>query len=265
MDIESVLKRIKNEYELAIKSARFNDKPCGDGHAAKEALIRSQRLIKYLHECVKSEFIKIGVEPGKIIPKLNSNESEVSIEGYFKPKRQDICIVPDRSDIGNESMVEKYITVNIRSQLSSLANNIDTLHERTFAEALNLHLKYPKQCLGEVYLIPNHEYDDETMQENQVTFKLVKSIERYIRIFQAINCRLDPDGYEYKYERVCLLIVDFRAEQPKLYSDIKELIDDNLVPYNTDVTMEGLTFGGFAEDLIEIYGKRFNKKDLLKI
>ena len=268
MNIESVLKRIKNQYELAIKSASFNGKPRRDGHVAKEALIKSQRLIKYLHECVKSEFIKIGVDPGKIVPKLNSNESEVSIEGYFKPKRQDICIVTNRSDIKQESLTEKFVTVNVRSQLSSLGKNIDTLHERTFAEALNLHLKYPKLCLGEVYMIPTYEYDDRAMQEskvkNRVRFRVVNSIEHYIRIFQAINCRLEPDGEEYKYERVCLLIVDFRAKQPKLYSDIKELISDNLVPSRTDVNMKGLTLNGFAEDLIKIYGKRFNKKNLLK-
>jgi len=264
MDIESVLKHIKSEYESTIKSASFDGNPRTDGHEAKEALIKSQRLIKYLHECVKSEFIKVGVDPGKIVPKLNSNESEISIEGYFKPKNQDICIVTNRSDIKQESSIEKFIIVNVRSQLSSLGNNIDTLHERTFAEALNLHLKYPKLCLGEVYLIPTHEYDNKTMHENRVSFRVVNSIERYIRIFQAINCRFEPNGDEYKYERVCLLIVDFRAKQPKIYSDIKELIRGNLVPPRTDVNMKGLTFNCFAEDLIKIYGKRFNKKNLLK-
>lgn len=36
------------------------------------------------------------------------------------------------------------------STIERAEKNLDTLHKRTFAETLNLHLKYPKQYLGEV-------------------------------------------------------------------------------------------------------------------
>ena len=36
-------------------------------------------------------------------------------------------------------------------------------------------------------------------------------------MFQAINNRNSVNKDEYKYERVCLLIVDFRKKEPKLY------------------------------------------------
>ena len=48
------------------------------------------------------------------------------------------------------------------------------------------------------------------MVDNQVEFKKVSRIEHYIKMFQAINRRTDSDKDEYKYERVCLLIADFR-------------------------------------------------------
>ncbi len=65
MDIGQVLKRIKVEFERAITTAEFNHNPYGNGNKAKEALIRSQRLINYIHDVVKAEFIKCGVNPDK--------------------------------------------------------------------------------------------------------------------------------------------------------------------------------------------------------
>lgn len=262
MDIKEALKRIKVEFERAITTSVFNDKLYDDGNRAKEALIRSQRLINYIHESIKVEFINCGVNPDKIFPRLNSTKPEIIIRGFLKPKRQDICIVPNPLAIRDQSQTEKVITVNIRSQLSSLNKNFDTLYERTFAEPLNLHLENPKQCLGEVYLIPTHEYDDGAMVDNRVEFKSVSRIEHYIQMFQALNKRIDYERDEYKYERVCLLIADFRQESPKLYSDIQELINDGLISRSTQVTLDNLTYDNFASDLLDTYSRRFNIREL---
>ncbi len=262
MDIKQVLKNVKSELEKAITTAEFNGEPYGDGNAAKQALIRSQRLINYIHELIKSELIGCGVNPNKLYPRLNSTKPEIKIQGFLKAKKQDICILPNPLILENESEIEKVLIVNARSQLSSLQKNIDTLHERTFAEALNLHLKYPKQCLGEVYLIPTHEYDDRATVDNEVKFKKVSQIEHYIQIFQALNRRIDHTKDEYRYERVCLLIADFRQQSPKLYSDIQELIEDGLVSKGTKATLKHLTFDSFATDLLDTYSQRFNIKEL---
>ena len=262
MDINEVLKRIKVELEKAITTALFNGKLYSDGNKAKRALIRSQRLINYIHESIKIELINHGVNPDKIYPHLNSTKPEIKIQGFLKAKNQDICIIPNPKILENEPDIEKVLIVNARSQLSSLQKNIDTLHERTFAEALNLHLKYPKQCLGEVYLIPTHEYDDTAMVDNQVEFKRLSRIEHYMSMFQALNRRIDYRANEYKYERICLLIADFRQESPKLYSDAQELINDGLISEYTKATLEFLTIEDFAGDLLDIYSKRFDIKEL---
>ena len=263
MTIDQTLKTIKLEFDAAIKTAMFNGKNYTNGNRAKEALIRSQRIINYIHEFVKGEFVRNGVNKNKIYPSLGNTKPEVKIKGFLKSKNQDISIIPDPyllKKVGDYyPEVEKILTVNIRSQLSSLNKNIDTLYERTFAEALNLHLNYPKQCLGEVYLIPTNEYDDQAMTNNKVVFKNISRIENYIKMFQAINGRKPFKKDQYKYERVCLLIADFRKETPKVYSDINELKQDGLIPTSSDVNLENLTIDNFAGQLVKIYCERFGK------
>ncbi|NCD01130.1 restriction endonuclease [bacterium] len=259
--MEIILKRIKDEFDNAITSASFNGGSYANGNKAKEALIRSQKIINYIHEYIKNDFINNGVDSSKIYPPLNSSNPELKIKGFLKSKNQDVSIVPSSDYISfaesGDSRSEMILTVNIRSQLSSLQKNIDTLYERTFAEALNLHLNFPRQCLGEVYLIPTHEYDDKAMLTNEVVFKSQSKIENYIRMFQAINDRESSEVDEYKYERVCLLVVDFRRANPKLYSSTEELIRDGLVDQNFDVDLSGLSINNFTRDMLNIYQNRF--------
>ena len=142
--------------------------------------------------------------------------------------------------------------------MSSLAKNTDTLFERTFAEALNLHLRYPDVVLGEVYLIPIHEYDEQSVEQNKVFFSSRQTnLEKYISFFNAINNRL-ASGPAYAYERCSLLIVDFNQSQPKLYKNSEELKDDGFIPNDFDIEYESLNFQNFAKDILEVYKERFN-------
>lgn len=263
MEIEQVVRRIKTEFEQAVTTGMFDGRTYPNGSKSKEALIRSQRLIKYLHEFIKTEFIRCNVNPDRICPRLNDSKPEIAIQGHLKAKRQDICITPNTTRILNgdilpASEIEKVITINVRSQLSSISANIDTLYERTFAEPLNLHLKYPRQCLGDVYLIPTHGYNRDGMLENRIAFQGVTPIETYIKLFQQINNRQNTNTDQYKYERACLLIVDFRQTEPVVYSSINDLANAGLISSNTTITMDRLTIGSFAQELIDIYATRFS-------
>jgi len=263
MDIHQILLQIKTDFDRAITTAQFNNNTYANGNKAKEALIRSQRIINLIHEFVKNEFIRCGVPQQMIFPPIGNSSPEISIRGFLKLKNQDVAIIPIERLVSLSNTLlpdhEKILSVNIRSQLSSLSKNIDTLYERTFAEALNLHLSYAKQCLGEVYLIPTREYDDKAMLQNQVIFKSISKIEDYIKMFQAINNRRETNKDEYKYERACLLIVDFKQEMPKLYETIEELKNDGLIPQNSTASLENLTINNFAEDLLSIYTDRFGQ------
>lgn len=169
-NLEMVLKDMKDSYEAKIVDP--NEKP-GD-------YIRSQNLIKKLHTYIADEFIKYGIDKSRV-------REEVKLYGQLKYKDQDICIFPEEYEgeevdiiwgeekyLGkkckSDDIVECILSINVRSQLSSLMKNKDTLLERTFAEALNFHLRCPRMCLGEVYLIPVYEYDNDEFENNKVEF-----------------------------------------------------------------------------------------------
>ena len=79
-------------------------------------------------------------------------------------------------------------------------------------------------------MIPVYSYDDALANQKRVGFRpnrSVKShIEKYLKSFGAINNRTTVTGEEYKYERVCLLIVDFNQDIPKIYNTDEELRQD---------------------------------------
>lgn len=248
------------------------------GVEGKNNLIRTQIPICMLHDAAKAAFIANGVNPDLVAPIYGEHIGEQKLAGFFKCKDQDICFMPNnyqkkeetlnfdgilkgKIDPFGHDLTERILSVNVRSQLSSTAKNFDTLYERTFAEALNLHLRCPKMVLGEFYMIPVYEYDDALAKDNIVGFKrnrnISKHLEKYIYSFNAVNGRNTTEGEEYKYERVCLLIVDFSRETPKIYNTNAELIADNLLPAHTTAVIDNMNFPTFANELIKVYEQRF--------
>jgi hypothetical protein len=264
-----------NEIKFSIENAIIQS-----GTEGKNNLIRSQKPIKLLHEVVKSELILKQVNQNLIHPKLTQSNGELSLSGFFKKKDQDISVMPNDIKLKSEKLnfegilygkidkygkelTEKTISINVRSQLSSSAKNFDTLYERTFAEALNLHLRCPKMVLGELYMIAVNEYDSNSANNKKVSYKgisgIAKHIEKYLLSFSAINGRLDVTEDHYKYERVCLLIVDFSQNIPKIYSSDEELREDNLLPEGSLATINNLSFPNFINDLLITYSSRFSE------
>ena len=267
--LQNALNKIKKSIEAAIKS---------NGTEGKNNLIRSQKPIKLLHEVVKSELLRNKVNPDLLNPPISQSHGELSLAGFFKKKDQDICIVPNNAKPKKETLnfqgilygqedkfgfdfTEKTLSINVRSQLSSSSKNFDTLYERTFAEALNLHLRCPKMVLGEFYMIAVNEYVSNGANNKEIKYKNVKGvakhIEKYLLSFAAVNNRKSITDDHFKYERVCLLIVDFSKKIPKVYNTDEELKNDNLLPENSIATIKNLNFPCFAEDLLKIYTKRF--------
>lgn len=275
--LQEAVNRIKNSIENAVITG---------GTVAKNNLIRSQQPINLLHEVVKSELIRSGVNQIYINPPLARSTGELRLAGFFKHKYQDICVSPNhvpkkietlstegilygQTDHYGQAFTENTLSINVRSQLSSSAKNFDTLYERTFAEALNLHLRCPRMVLGELYMIAVNEYDSNASNNKKVAYRNITSIkshiEKYILSFSAINGRgtindLHCKGnLHYKYERVCLLIVDFSHETPKIYNTTAQLVADNLLPENTIASMDNLGFPDFVPALLEIYRDRFGE------
>lgn len=244
------------------------------GEAGKTALIRSQKPIKMIHETVKSSFIRNDIDPDLITPPLGQSSGELKLAGLLKQKNQDICILPKDEkpkveilkigllkgvkDPYGSNYTEKILSVNVRSQLSSLGNNIDTLYERAYAETMNLHMRCNKMVLGEVYMIPVYEYDKHKAQNHEIGWLTKQSpVDIYLKAYQALNGRDNTDKDFYKYEKVCLLVVDFSQEDPKIYNSDDELKEDGLLPDDTDASISELTWETFTSSLLKEYQTRF--------
>ncbi len=269
--IEEQLIKFKQMIENAILAG---------GAKGKTSVIRSSALINLIHDAVKYELIKQGVNKDKIFPPFRKKSPEIKLAGFLKQKNQDICVLPtnmrERPIIINwgplafENKIDQYgyefsensLVINVRSQMSSLAKNADTLFERTFAEAYNLHIRYNEIVLGEVYLIPTYEYDNDLAKKNIVGFKTHHTnIEKYISFFNSINNR--KLGQEsYLYERCTLLIVDFNKKIPKLYKNSQELKKDGLISEQFPIEYATLAFDTFAKDILKVYSERHNISNL---
>lgn len=289
MRIEEVANSIKKDLELAItqrlvdgSTSNKKGKEYSDGAEAKTSLIRSSALINHVHEFVKHELVRCGVDRSAIYPPINSKNPEIKLTGMFKRKNQDVCVLPrdvemEKTEINWGPMLdsdlyceygskytEKVLSINVRSQLSSLAKNSDTLFERMFAETLNLHELYPRLVMGEVYVIPVYEYDDRAMKNDQVAFKNNPTdIEKYIKFFNYLSGRDGQDLNEnkQKYERCALVIIDFRGSEAKVYNTTTELIEDGLVSKNFKVELDNISITSFADDILDIYTNRFSCED----
>ena len=250
------------------------------GSKGKESAIRSSGLINLIHDAVKKEFIDQGINPTKIFPHFGETNPELRLTGFLKQKKQDICVVPSnikrkaavidwdplvytkKTDSYGFNYTTNILSVNVRSQMSSLNKNSDTLFERTFAEALNLHMRCPDMVLGEVYLIPLHEYDDDLVKERKVGFKSRQTdIEKYISFFNSINGRSSSERI-YAYESCALLIVDFNRKTPYLFRNSYELKQAGCISPDFGIEYATLNFQDFARDILAIYSERFDINNL---
>lgn len=271
------------DNQLLVFKQMIEDSIETGGTQGKESMIRSSQLINLIHDAVKYELIQHGIARDQIFPRLGDTKPEVRLAGFLKQKDQDVCVVP--RNIRKESLTIDWgpmafqrkrdpygfeysnntLVINVRSQMSSLAKNSDTLFERTFAEAQNLHMRYPEMVLGEVYLIPINEYDDEAVKENEVAFKPHQTdVEKYISFFDSINGRRlgDPD---YMYERCTLLVVDFSKRQPVLFRNSAELKAAGIVSTRFPIEYATLGFDSFVADILQIYESRFDINNILSL
>lgn len=280
-------KRVYDIYTDEYKYSNNSNTEFINGLEAKTSLIRSQKLIYELHEFAKEEFIYYGVDPSLIYPPLEKGTPEIKLTGKFKQKDQDVSVVPntieDKGGLINWGLVgangnkqslygkykeERVLALNVRSQMSSVDKNIDTLFERMLAEPLNLHLQYPKLVIGELYMIPVYEYKDISMRDNKVEFKKKNvNIEKFITFFNELNDYqttgeiIEP----YKYNKAGLVVADFSKEMPKLYTNTAELQREGLVSEEFNLELEKLSPVRLVYDLLNEYMLQFEDENLIQL
>lgn len=241
--LKNAVSKFQEALFSAIKTATYNGNIYGNGQKAKEALIRSQSLIMKIHESTKVSVLntlQANFDNNWVVhPPVEANSPELKIFGLLKGKNQDLVFLKDAQrpltfddgpnfgaiDTVGEQATSTSIVIGIRSQMSSVDKNFDTLMERAFAETLNLRLRTPILCMGEVYLLPLRELDSKAMENNQVEFKREKvNIEKFIRIFNAFSDRQSVRVEEqYKYDATCLVLVDLEQSPAKVITSGSEL------------------------------------------
>jgi enamine deaminase RidA (YjgF/YER057c/UK114 family) len=276
--LQEAVNTIKDDLENAIRTGQCLGKRYENGQRAKEALIRSQRLIMRLHEVTKvsvSAALQRHSMAHRVHPPIGQSSPELRITGFIKAKQQDVVFVigegalcPEiiadgplagETDLVGRDVSEHAIVIGIRSQMSSVAKNFDTLMERAFAETLNLRLRLPKLVMAEVYLLPVAEYDDAAMKRNQVTFKSAAvPVVKFIRTFLGISGRNNRNlnSSLYKYDRSCLLLVDCRCNPARVFYTLDELKEERIVPASFEADFGKLSPRGLSEDLVNAYRER---------
>lgn len=235
--LTDTLQEMKDIYENAIRNGEYT------------SLIRSKRLINLLHEYVIEE-LKKRVESSWII-------ADKKVYGFPKTKDQDIIIQPPQN--GRNVSVGPLMAINVRSQLSSIEKNYDTLFERIFAEALNLHNRFPYMVLGYLYLLPKVGYDPDAAKEKRVELSERYSLEKYVLSFLSVTDRAGPTDVPWKYERLCLLIVDFESDPPQVMDQMQIFMNEGLVSkeFAHLYTFEDLSIKGFFDQLCKIMTERY--------
>lgn len=236
--LTKILQRMKNTYENAIRKGEYTQ------------LIRSKKLIEMLHEFAVKEL-------GKRITSQWIYKDK-PLYGYPKTKTQDILIQSPHDSRKNLS-VGPLMCINVRSQLSSINKNYDTLFERLFAEALNLHNRFPYLVLGYIYLLPKTGYDNKAAKNNRVGFTERYNMEKYISSFLSIADRKGPEDILWKYERLCLLIVDFEKTPPSVMDNLQTFMNQGLIgkKFASFFSFKTLSMRNFFDDLHKIMMERY--------
>jgi len=290
MDIELLkekIKEIKDTIDITVTSANFVNsngeiKQKNDGLQARESLIRSGQLIQNIHEVVKislnESLEKEGFKDFSIQPPIGKSSPEKDVWGFLKKKKQDVVVLFEKEkeevieegplkgtkDLLGKNATKYSIVIGVRSQLSSVGKNTDTLMERAFAETINLRLRHPYLVMGEVYMLIVKEYDEQAMKENRIEFKdNYSKVENYISIFNAMSGRNNYDQLldSYKYEKSALLLVDFSREPAKIYTNLEELKEDGIVSQAFSEDFSLMAPQNFVKGLIDAYKERHNISD----
>lgn len=284
--LQDRIQEIGDEINETVISAQFT-KTTGEvvekdnGLQAREALIRSEKLIQKIHEAAKvslhSELLNMSYDNFEVHPALGMPSPEKDVWGLLKKKKQDVVILfqqpkaetiiegpmKGQQDLLGKEATKNSIVIGVRSQLSSIDKNFDTLMERAFAETMNLRLRHPHLIMGEVYMLAVREYDEQAMKENRIEFKnKFTNVEKFISIFNGISGRKNHDDIleSYKYEKSALILVDFSQHPVKIYKTLEELKADGIVSNDFDGDYSLLAPQNFTTGIINSYINRHTEE-----
>jgi hypothetical protein len=265
--------RMRGILESAISSGEAGGKRHTNGQDAKNAAIRSSKPIQEIHtvtrDAISNKLSELYVENFSVFPPLGSTKPELKLAGLLKSKNQDVTVTlkrhePQTLDSGARDgetdavgfdATNSAMAIGVRSQLSSVDKNFDTLMERAFAETLNLRLRCPDITLGDVYVVPLYEIDDKAATNHVVKYKSkMTDVSKFVRLFSAItkaDHKSDPLDL-YKYNATSLVIADFSSEEIRIAWTPQELASWGFGE-STQEAFDSIKPEGFVERIVDVY------------
>jgi hypothetical protein len=143
----------------------------------------------------KMHYPKIKIEPQKL-----QLMQEATLYGSHKNKDADIVL--------SNHVNGPQIIIGVRSQMSSVAKNMENYYEGIIGECISLHDRFPMAVIGYVYLLPTEPIKPGLTE----TVKLDKAESLY----EKITGRNDWRDAHDRYEHFAFLKVDFTDNPPKL-------------------------------------------------
>lgn len=273
--VQAAVTRMRDILENAIISGEASGKRHTNGQEAKNAAIRSSKPIQEIHSITRDALsfaiTNAYFESFQIYPPLEETKPELKLAGLLKSKNQDVTItirdhVQETLDSGARdgeidqvgfAATDSAMAIGVRSQLSSVDKNFDTLMERAFAETLNLRLRCPNIVLGDVYVVPLFEIDDKEAIQHVVKYKTKKTdVAKFVRLFASItktDHRSDPLDL-YKYNSTALVIADFSSPELKIAWDGKDLAKWGF-DEKTQMLFESIKPSAFVQRIISFYAE----------
>lgn len=172
--------------------------------------VRSQSFIKLLHAYLIDDLT------GRLTPQAKKRgiavRDEVTVLGSHKPKDVDVAVVdPDNGPL---------LMVGVRSQMSSIGNNVLNYYEGIVGECISLQDRFPMCTIGYVYVMPQRPIKEGKEGESI-------DHQRFARMYAAITGR---GGVDYKnvrgvYDEFAYMVVDFDGDPPSLVDDAYTVAD----------------------------------------
>ena len=124
--LQNALSQFKNQYEHAVKTATLDGKAYGNGEQAKQAVIRSQRLIMHVHEAAKISLSRQLQASGRefaVFPPIGRSKPELKVTGFLKSKDQDLTFLFD-GDTPRQETITTGIDLDSLTRLDVISQNV---------------------------------------------------------------------------------------------------------------------------------------------
>ena len=198
--------------------------------------IRGQHFIKLLHKYLAAELTarlhSVARNAGVLVIE------EATVLGSHKSKNVDVAVVHPTAG--------PLLLVGVRSQMSSVGNNVLTYYQDIVGEAVSLQERYPMTVHSYVYLHPRR-FEKENKRTG-ATHVVEPDYPRYAKMYRAIAGR---DDVLYKsvsgvYDQFAYMLVDFEATPIELCDDL----------VNAAVPDTDLSIVTFVDRVISTYKRR---------